>query len=323
MIEKILDLSVRNRWFIVLLTAVACALGVWSLNKLPIDAVPDITNNQVQINAVAPALSPIEIEKQVTFPIETSWPVPRASNTRARSPATASAQVTAVFRDDARHLLRAPAGERAPGEANPAIAAARGRAKHGSDLDRPRRDLHVDRSSTSSRNGRAGCRRQTGLAERRQLPHAGRRAPAQRSRARRLSAHGAGLDHPPAAAGRCRASPASTAIGGYVKQYHVQPDPMKLVAYGLSFARRHRGAGDATTSAAAPAIIEHNGEIYVVRAAGRIEIRRARSRDDRRRHARRHADPRAATSPRCRHRRASCAPAAPARTARRSWSARR
>jgi Putative silver efflux pump len=39
MIEKILDLSVRNRWFIVLLTAVACALGVWSLNKLPIDAV--------------------------------------------------------------------------------------------------------------------------------------------------------------------------------------------------------------------------------------------------------------------------------------------
>ena len=48
MIEKILDLSVRNRWFIVLLTAVACALGVWSLNKLPIDAVPDVTNNQVQ-----------------------------------------------------------------------------------------------------------------------------------------------------------------------------------------------------------------------------------------------------------------------------------
>ena len=56
MIEKILDLSVRNRWFIVLLTAVACALGVWSLNKLPIDAVPDVTNNQVQINAIAPAL---------------------------------------------------------------------------------------------------------------------------------------------------------------------------------------------------------------------------------------------------------------------------
>ena len=70
MIEKILDLSVRHRWFIVLLTAVACALGVWSLNKLPIDAVPDVTNNQVQINAVAPALTPVEMEKQITFQIE-------------------------------------------------------------------------------------------------------------------------------------------------------------------------------------------------------------------------------------------------------------
>ena len=56
MIEKILDLSVRNRWFVVLVTGVACALGVWSLLKLPIDAVPDVTNNQVQINAIAPAL---------------------------------------------------------------------------------------------------------------------------------------------------------------------------------------------------------------------------------------------------------------------------
>ena len=72
MIEKILDLSVRNRWFVVLVTGVAGALGVWSLPKLPIDAVPDITNNQVQINTVAPALSPVEIEKQVTFPIETA-----------------------------------------------------------------------------------------------------------------------------------------------------------------------------------------------------------------------------------------------------------
>ena len=73
MIEKILDLSVRNRWFVVLVTWRAPAhLGAWSLTKLPIDAVPDVTNNQVQINAIAPALTPIEMEKQVTFPIETA-----------------------------------------------------------------------------------------------------------------------------------------------------------------------------------------------------------------------------------------------------------
>ena len=45
-------------------------VGVWSLIYLPIDAVPDITNNQVQINAFAPALSAFEMEKQVTYPIE-------------------------------------------------------------------------------------------------------------------------------------------------------------------------------------------------------------------------------------------------------------
>ena len=70
MIEKILDLSIQNRWFVVILTVVACALGLWSLSKLPIDAVPDITNNQVQINAIAPALTPVEMEKQITFQIE-------------------------------------------------------------------------------------------------------------------------------------------------------------------------------------------------------------------------------------------------------------
>ena len=99
MIEKILDLSVRNRWFILLLTAVACALGVWSLNKLPIDAVPDVTNNQVQINAIAPALTPVEMEKQITFQIENILAgTPTLEYTRSFS-RNGFAQVTAVFSD--------------------------------------------------------------------------------------------------------------------------------------------------------------------------------------------------------------------------------
>ena len=99
MIEKILDLSVRNRWFIVLVTGVACALGVWSLIKLPIDAVPDVTNNQVQINAIAPALTPIEMEKQVTFQIENILAgTPTLEYTRSFS-RNGFAQVTAVFSD--------------------------------------------------------------------------------------------------------------------------------------------------------------------------------------------------------------------------------
>ncbi len=50
MLEHILQFSIKNRWLILLLTAMAAAMGVYSINKLPIDAVPDITNNQVQIN---------------------------------------------------------------------------------------------------------------------------------------------------------------------------------------------------------------------------------------------------------------------------------
>jgi cobalt-zinc-cadmium resistance protein CzcA len=62
MIERILALSVRRRWLVLLLTLAAALSGAWSLTRLPIDAVPDITNVQVQVNAFAPALSPLEIE---------------------------------------------------------------------------------------------------------------------------------------------------------------------------------------------------------------------------------------------------------------------
>src|SRR6266496_3622503 len=99
MIERVLAFSVRQRW-LVLLAALAAALsGAWSLTKLPIDAVPDVTNVQVQVNAVAPALTPVEIEKQVTFPIETALAgTPGLESTRSFS-RNGFAQVTAVFTD--------------------------------------------------------------------------------------------------------------------------------------------------------------------------------------------------------------------------------
>ena len=82
-----------------LITLAAAISGAWSLTRLPIDAVPDVTNVQVQINAVAPALSPIEIEKQVTYPIETALAgTPGLEFTRSFS-RNGFAQVTAVFTD--------------------------------------------------------------------------------------------------------------------------------------------------------------------------------------------------------------------------------
>ena len=91
MISRIIEFSIRRRWFVLLACLAASAAGVWSLTKLPIDAVPDITNNQVQINMIAPALSPVEVEKQVTFPDrDDAGRHPRPRIRRAHSPATAS-----------------------------------------------------------------------------------------------------------------------------------------------------------------------------------------------------------------------------------------
>ena len=72
MIANLMALSVRARWTVLALFLVIGGLGVWQLTKLPIDAVPDITTNQVQINTVERGLNPDEMEKRVTFPIETA-----------------------------------------------------------------------------------------------------------------------------------------------------------------------------------------------------------------------------------------------------------
>ena len=72
MLEKVIKFSIQHRWLTVLLTLACGALGVLSFRQLPIDAVPDITNNQVQINTLAAALSPEQVEKRVTFPVETA-----------------------------------------------------------------------------------------------------------------------------------------------------------------------------------------------------------------------------------------------------------
>ena len=97
MIGRIVTLSVEKRWLVLLLTVAAALLGIGALRQLPIDAVPDITNNQVQINVVAPALSPDQIEKQVAFTVETALAgIPGLEYTRSLS-RNGFAQVTAVF----------------------------------------------------------------------------------------------------------------------------------------------------------------------------------------------------------------------------------
>ena len=71
MFERIIQFAIEQRLIVMLAVLLMAGLGLASYQKLPIDAVPDITNTQVQINTSAPALSPSQVETQVTFPIET------------------------------------------------------------------------------------------------------------------------------------------------------------------------------------------------------------------------------------------------------------
>lgn len=99
MLEKIIRFAIAHRWLMLVLTLGLVALGMWSFTKLPIDATPDITNVQVQINTELPGYSPLEAEQRVTFPIETALAgLPSLDYTRSLSRYGLS-QVTVVFKD--------------------------------------------------------------------------------------------------------------------------------------------------------------------------------------------------------------------------------
>src|SRR5215210_6842867 len=113
MLERILHFSIRQRWLVLIATLALAIFGVYNYGKLPIDAVPDITNVQVQINTEAPGYTPLEAEQRVTFPIETALAgLPRLDYTRSLSRYGLS-QVTVVFRDGTDiYFARQVVGER-------------------------------------------------------------------------------------------------------------------------------------------------------------------------------------------------------------------
>ena len=72
MLKQLIHSAIRHRWLVMIVTLGMCALGLYNYRHLPIDAVPDITNVQVQINTHARGYSPLESEQRVTFPVETA-----------------------------------------------------------------------------------------------------------------------------------------------------------------------------------------------------------------------------------------------------------
>ena len=268
MIARILDVSVRQRWLVVLLVAAACGLGLRSLQSLPIDAVPDITNNQVQINTLAPALSPYEVEKQVTFPVETALAGIRGLQSTRSLSRNGFSQVVAIFRDDVdiyyarQQVLErlTEARERLPPGAEPRM----GPISTGlGEIYMWTVDWAPRRESDLSREGRPGWQ-----ADGSYVTPEGQRLATELERTAYLRTLQDWVIRP-----QLRTVPGVAgvdAIGGTVKQYHVQPDPARLIGLGLSFAdvaealarnNASRGAG----------YIERGGEGYVVRSGGRLE----------------------------------------------------
>jgi cobalt-zinc-cadmium resistance protein CzcA len=99
MIKQILRFSIQQRGMVLIAVLAMALLGIYSYQKLPIDAVPDITNVQVQINTRAPGYSPVEAEQRVTFPIEIIMAgLPNLQYTRSLSRYGLS-QVTVIFED--------------------------------------------------------------------------------------------------------------------------------------------------------------------------------------------------------------------------------
>ena len=267
MMQRIISFSVHQRWLVILLVALVGMFGAWSLTRLPIDAVPDITNNQVQINARAPALSAFEIEKQVTFPIENLLAgIPGLEYTRSLS-RNGFAQVTAVFSDSYDiYFARQQVTERlmqARDEFPPQVDTRLGPIATGLSEIYMWTVRYKKFDIKTALDGEQGWQRNGDY-----LTPEGTILHSFVEKESYLRTVQDWIIRP-----QLRTVPGVASVdslGGFVKQYHVQPDPAKLTALGLSFGdlaavidrnNLSRGAG----------YLERNGEGLVVHSGGRLE----------------------------------------------------
>ena len=244
MIDALLRTSLARRGVVLFLVAVAAVIGAWSYQRLPIDAVPDITNVQVQINTAAPGYSPLEVEQRITWPIEVAIAgLPHLEYTRSLSRYGLS-QVTIVFEDGtdiyfARNLVNErllQARSQLPGGIEPELgpvatglgeiflytvqADANARQPDGRPYDavalRTLQDWVI----------RPQLRQVSGVTE-------------------------------------------VNTIGGYEQEFHVTPDPGRLLAFGLSF-DEIVAALERNNASVGAGYIERNGEQYLIRSPGQV-----------------------------------------------------
>ena len=245
MLERILRLSIRHRGLVVVATVAAALWGLYNYTRLAIDAVPDITNVQVQINTEAPGYSPFEAEQRVTYLVETAMAgLPRLEETRSISRYGLS-QVTVIFEDGTDiYFARQLIAER--------IQEVKGRLPVG---------LEPSMGPTA-----------TGLGEIflwtvEALPEA-RNAGGQPYSGMDLREIQDWIVRP-----QLKTVPGVAdvnSIGGFTKQFHVTPFPDRLRAHGVSFASVLDALARNNTSIGA-GYIERNGEQYLIRVPGQVE----------------------------------------------------
>jgi len=268
-IERILQFSIAQRIFVALAVLALAAFGVRSLQQLPIDAVPDITNNQVQINIKAPSLSPFEIEKTVTLPIETVLAgIPGLDYTRSIS-RNAFAQVTVIFRDGvdiyfARTQVSqrlAQAKQALPPNAEPSLGPVS--TGLGEIYMWTVEYQHPNGKGAPATDGKPGWQSDGSY-----LTPEGLRLRKDFELAMYLRTVQDWIIRPQLKTVTGVAE--VDAIGGFEQQYQVQPDPQRLLSLGLTFADVIRALERNNTGIGA-GYIERRGEAYVVRAGGRLE----------------------------------------------------
>lgn len=269
MIGRILDLSVRHRWFVVFLTAVIAVFGAYNLVRLPIDAVPDITNTQVQINTVAPALSPAQVETQVTYPVETALAgIVGLDRTRSVS-RNGFSQVTAIFEEGTDiYFARQQVGERLtqvaetlPAGAQPTMGPIS--TGLGEVLMWTIAYEHPDGERATIRNGEPGWQSDGSF-----LTPNGERLDDEVARAAYLRTIQDWLVRPQMR--NVEGVAGVDSIGGYEKQFLVTPDPARLAAYGVSFSELARALEAANLAVGANFVERGGGEAYLVRADARV-----------------------------------------------------
>lgn len=240
MFEKILSFSITHRWFVLLGTLSVAAFGAYNYRHLTIDAVPDITNVQVQVNTEAPGFSPFETEQRITFLIETAMSgLPKLDYTRSLSRYGLS-QVTVVFKDGTDiYFARQLISER---------------------LQEVREKLPPDISPTMGPIA-------TGLGEIYMYTVENKSGVKEERSPTELRTIQDWIVKP-----QLRNVPGVievNGIGGYEKQFHVNPYPEKLLAFNFSFHDIFEALSKNNSSVGA-GYIERNGEQYLIRAPGQV-----------------------------------------------------